>query len=163
MNTDKNNNKNKPIKRSVGIGENLRPISKKWTQIHTDFQDSKYKTLTAAIISLFYKVYNRLGYGFLEKVYENAMMYEFKKAEIAAVSQSPIKVLYEEEILGEYFADILVDDKVIIEIKAAKSLTPDHKAQLLNYLKATDKEVGLLLNFGPKPEVSRKVFDNSKK
>ena len=163
MNTDKNNNKNKPIKRSVGIGENLRPISKKWTQIHTDFQDSKYKTLTAAIISLFYKVYNRLGYGFLEKVYENAMMYEFKKAEIPAVSQSPIKVLYEEEILGEYFADILVDDKVIIEIKAAKSLTPDHKAQLLNYLKATDKEVGLLLNFGPKPEVSRKVFDNSKK
>jgi GxxExxY protein len=163
MNTDKNNNKNKPIKRSVGIGENLRPISKKWKQIHTDFQDSKYKTLTAAIISLFYKVYNRLGYGFLEKVYENAMMYEFKKAEIAAVSQSPIKVLYEEEILGEYFADILVDDKVIIEIKAAKSLTPDHKAQLLNYLKATDKEVGLLLNFGPKPEVSRKVFDNSKK
>jgi GxxExxY protein len=163
MNTDKNNNKNKPIKRSVGIGANPRPISKKWTQIHTDFQDSKYKTLTAAIISLFYKVYNRLGYGFLEKVYENAMMYEFKKAEIPAESQSSIKVLYEKEILGEYFADILVDDKVIIEIKAAKSLTPDHKAQLLNYLKATDKEVGLLLNFGPKPEVSRKVFDNSKK
>ena len=133
------------------------------TQIHTDFQDSKHKTLTAAIISIFYKVYNSLGYGFLEKVYENAMMYEFKKAEIPAVSQSPIKVLYEEEVMGEYFADILVDDKVIVEIKAAKSLTPDHKAQLLNYLKATDKEVGLLLNFGPKPEISRKVFDNNKK
>jgi GxxExxY protein len=133
------------------------------TQIHTDFQDSKHKALTAAIISIFYKVYNTLGYGFLEKIYENAMMYEFKKAGIPAVSQSPINVLYEDEIMGEYCADILVDDKVIVEIKAAKSLAPDHKAQLLNYLKATDKEVGLLLNFGPKPEISRKVFDNSKK
>ena len=141
----------------------MRPVNKNWKQIHTDFQDSKHKTLTAAVISIFYKVYNKLGYGFLEKVYENAMMYEFKKAEIPAVSQSPIKVLYEEEVIGEYFADILVDGKVIVEIKAAKSLSPDHKAQLLNYLKATDKEVGLLLNFGPKPEVSRKVFDNSKK
>jgi len=128
-----------------------------------DFQDTKHKTLTAAIISIFYKVYNTLGYGFLEKVYENAMMYEFKKAEISATSQSPIKVLYEDEIMGEYYADILVDDKVIVEIKAVKNLAPEHKAQLLNYLKATDKEVGLLLNFGPKPEISRKVFDNSKK
>ena len=90
-------------------------------------------------------------------------MYEFKKAGIPAVSQSPIKVLYEDEITGEYYADILVDDKVIVEIKAARNLAPDHKAQILNYLKATDKEVGLLLNFGPKPEISRKVFDNNKK
>jgi len=133
------------------------------TQIHTDFQDLKYKTLTQAIIAIFYKVYNKLGYGFLEKVYENALMYEFKKAEIPAVAQSPIKVIYEGEVIGEYFADILVADKVIVEIKAAKNLAADHKAQLLNYLKATDKEVGLLLNFGPKPEISRKVFDNDKK
>ena len=128
-----------------------------------EYQDSKHKTLTAAIISIFYKVYNTLGYGFLEKVYENAMMYEFKKAGIPAVSQSPIAVMYEDEIMGEYFTDILVDNKVIIEIKAARNLAAEHKAQLLNYLKATDKEVGLLLNFGPKPEISRKVFDNSKK
>jgi GxxExxY protein len=91
------------------------------------------------------------------------MMYEFKKAGIPAVSQSPIAVMYEDEIMGEYFTDILVDDKVIVEIKVAKSLASDHKAQLLNYLKATDKEVGLLLNFGPKPEISRKVFDNNRK
>jgi GxxExxY protein len=133
------------------------------TQIHTDFKDSKHKTLTAAIISIFYKVYNTLGYGFLEKVYENAMMYEFRRAEIPAISQSPIKVNYENEVIGEYFADILVDDNVIVEIKAAKQIAPEHKAQLLNYLKATDKEVGLLLNFGPKPEISRKVFDNNRK
>jgi len=131
--------------------------------MHTDYQDSKYKTLTEKIISIFYKVYNQLGYGFLEKIYENAMMFEFRKAGISAVSQSPIKVFYENEIMGEYFADILVDDKVIVEIKAAKNLALDHEAQLLNYLKATDKEVGLLLNYGRKPEIKRKVFDNFRK
>jgi GxxExxY protein len=141
----------------------MRFINKNGTRIRTDFQDSKHKKLTAAIISIFYKVYNTLGYGFLEKVYENAMMYEFRRAEIPAISQSPIKVNYENEVIGEYFADILVDDNVIVEIKAAKQIAPEHKAQLLNYLKATDKEVGLLLNFGPKPEISRKVFDNNRK
>ena len=79
------------------------------TRIFTDSQDLKYKDLTAAIINIFYKVYNTLGYGFLEKVYENAMMYEFRKADISAISQSPIEVIYENEVMGEYFADILVD------------------------------------------------------
>ena len=131
--------------------------------MNTDFQDSKHKDLTEKIIKIFYKVYNKLGYGFLEKVYEKAMMIEFKKWNIPATSQSPIKVLYEDEIIGEYFADILVDNKVIVEIKAAKSLTLESEAQLLNYLKATDIEVGLLLQFGPKPEVKRKVYDNFRK
>ena len=135
----------------------------RFTQINTDFQDSKHKKRTAASISIFYNVYNALGYGFLEKVYENAMMHEFRKTEIPAKAQSPIKVIYDNEVMGEYSADILVDDKVIVEIKAAKKLAPDHKAQLLKYLKATDKEVQLLLNFGPKPEISRKVFDNNRK
>jgi len=125
--------------------------------------DYKYKELTEKIIGIFYKVYNNLGYGFLENVYENAMMLDFKKEKIPAVSQYAIKVLYEDEIVGEYFADILVDGKVIVEIKAAKNLALEHEAQLLNYLKATDKEVGLLLNFGPKPEIKRKLFDNFRK
>ena len=125
-----------------------------------DYQDFKHKELTEKIIKIFYKVYNRLGYGFLEKVYEKAMMLEFKKDGITAVSQSPIKVLYEDEITGEYFADILVDNKVIIELKASRRLVDENEAQLLNYLKATDIEVGLLLNFGAQPEVKRKVFDN---
>ena len=77
----------------------------------------KYKELTEKIINIFYRVYNKLGYGFLEKVYENAMLREFKKENIPAVSQFPIKVFYEDEIIGEYFADIFVDDKVIVEIK----------------------------------------------
>jgi len=123
----------------------------------------KHQELTEKIIKIYYKVYNTLGYGFLEKIYENAMMVEFRKAIIPAVSQSPIKVLYDGELVGEHSADILVDEKVIVELKAAKSLLPDHHAQLLNYLKATEIEVGLLLNFGPKPEINRKVFDNYRK
>ena len=131
--------------------------------MNTDYQDIKYKALTEKIIKIFYRVYNKLGYGFLERVYENAMMIEFKKEGISAVQQSAIKVLYEDNIVGEYFADILVDDKVIVELKASRSLGLENEAQLLNYLKATDIEVGLLLNFGPKPEIKRKVFDNFRK
>ena len=131
--------------------------------MNTDMQDIKYKELTEKIIKIFYKVYNKLGYGFLEKVYENAMMIEFRRDGVPVISQSSIKVFYENEIVGEYFADILVDDKVIVEIKAARTLALEHEAQLLNYLKATDFEVGLLLNYGPKPEIKRKVFDNLRK
>jgi len=131
--------------------------------MNTDLQDIQYKELTEKIIKIFYKVYNKLGYGFLEKVYENAMIIEFRREKVPAISQSSIKVFYENKIVGEYFADILVDDKVIVEIKAARTLALEHEAQLLNYLKATDFEVGLLLNFGPKPEIKRKVFDNSRK
>lgn len=131
--------------------------------MNTDLQGLKYKELTEKIIEIFYRVYNKLGYGFLEKVYENAMMIEFSREGILATSQSPIKVLYEKQVIGEYFANILVDDKVIVEIKASKKLALEHEAQLLNYLKATNIEVGLLLNFGPKPEIKRKVFDNFRK
>lgn len=104
-----------------------------------------------------------MGYGFLEKVYENAMMMEFKKEGISAVPQAPISVYYDDSVIGEYFADMLVEDTVIVEIKAARNLVPENEAQILNYLKATDKEVGLLLNFGPKAEIRRKVFDNFRK
>ena len=90
-------------------------------------------------------------------------MIEFVKEGIPSVSQHPIKVLYDDKIVGEYFADILVDNKVIVEIKAARTLAPENEAQLLNYLKATDTEVGLLINIGPKPEIKRKVFDNFRK
>jgi GxxExxY protein len=129
----------------------------------TDQKEGKYKELTEKIINIFYRVYNTLGYGFLEKVYENAMMIEFEKAGIQAVPQSPIRVLYDEKVVGEYYTDILVDDKVIVEIKAARVLAPENEAQLLNYLKASNMEVGLLLNFGPRPQIKRKVFDNQRK
>ena len=100
------------------------------------------------------------GYGFLEKVYENSMLHELNKNGLKAVSQFPIKVNYDGVSVGEYFADIIVEDKVIIELKANATLSPENLLQLQNYLKATDIEVGLLLNFGKRPEIRRKTFIN---
>src|ERR671925_676811 len=95
----------------------------------------KHKELSEKIIMAFYKVYNGLGYGFLEKVYENALMIELERLGLSGKAQWPIQVLYTGKTVGEYFADILVESSVIVEIKAVKSLTLEHEAQLLNYLK----------------------------
>lgn len=122
-----------------------------------------HKDLTSQVINAFYKVYNTLGYGFLEKVYENALCIELKKAGISVEQQKNIKVYYENKMVGDYFADLLVNQLVIVELKAAEVLCEEHHTQLLNYLKATDKEVGLLLNFGKIPEVKRKIFMNKNK
>ena len=119
--------------------------------------------MSEKIIKAFYKVYNVLGYGFLEKVYVAALMMELVKMGLRARAEIPIHVYYDGQVIGEYAADIIVDDCIILEIKAAKSLSVDHEAQLLNYLKATKIEVGLLLNFGPKPEVKRRVFGSNKR
>jgi GxxExxY protein len=104
-----------------------------------------------------------LGYGFLEKVYENAIVFELKKHGFVVKQQVSINVYYEDQVVGEYFADLLVQDKVIVELKAVHALADAHEAQLINYLKATSVEVGLVLNFGAKPEFKRKVFTNIKK
>ncbi|HEX7357835.1 MAG TPA: GxxExxY protein [Ignavibacteriaceae bacterium] len=120
-----------------------------------------YKELTSKIISCFYKVYNVLGFGFLEKVYENALLIELNARGLYAEKQKPIKVIYENETVGEYYADIIVENKIIIELKAAESLIEEHELQLINYLKATNIELGLLLNFGKKPEIRRKIFSNN--
>lgn len=119
-----------------------------------------HSEITAEIIKAFYTVYNRLGYGFLEKVYENALMIELKNAGLKSLSQYPVDVFYHGEIIGSYFADIFVENVVIIELKAVDNLRPEHEAQLLNYLRATDIEVGLLLNFGKEAQFKRKVFSN---
>ena len=123
----------------------------------------KHGDITDLIIKAFYKVYNHFGYGFLEKVYQNSLAIEMRKLKLEVIQEARIEVYYEGEVVGEYFADLLVADAVIVEIKAVKRLLPEHEAQLLNYLKATPYEVGLLLNFGPKPQIRRKVFDNSRK
>jgi GxxExxY protein len=122
-----------------------------------------HKEITDAIINAFYTVYNTLGYGFLEKVYENSLAYELSKRGLQVRSQLPIQVYYDGQLMGEYFADLLVEDSVIVELKAVDILHPHHSAQLLNYLKATDIEVGLLCNFGPKPKFVRKIFTNDRK
>lgn len=120
-----------------------------------------HQELTSKIISCFYKVYNTLGFGFLEKVYENALLIELTNNGISAERQKPINVHYEDKIVGEYFADLIINNKVILELKAAECLIEEHELQLINYLKATDIELGLLLNFGKKPEIRRKIFSNS--
>lgn len=119
--------------------------------------------LTGSIIKAYYRIYNELGYGFLEKVYENAMCIALNKLGLTVVQQAKINVYYDDEVVGEYAADLLVNDIVIIELKAARTLNPNHEAQLLNYLKATQYEVGLLLNFGAKAEFKRKAFSNQRK
>ncbi len=118
----------------------------------------KNSDLTGEIIRVFYQVYNVLGYGFLEKVYENALLIELRKQGIRCSNQLPIEVYYDHHQVGMFFADILVEETVIVEIKAIETLAPIHETVLVNYLKGTGKEVGLLLNFGPKPEVRRKVL-----
>lgn len=123
----------------------------------------KHKETTEKTIKAFYNVYNKLGYGFLEKVYENAMMIELKKLGLYATRQSRINVYYESEIVGEYFSDLMVEEKIIVELKASSQIADEHEAQLLNYLKATRNEVGLILNFGPKPQIARKIYDNERK
>ena len=123
----------------------------------------KHSDITSLIIKGYYNVYNKLGFGFLEKVYENSMMIELKKLGLKCNKQTPIKVYYDNETVGDYYADIVVENKVIVELKAAKSLCEEHEIQLVNYLKATDVEVGLLLNFGKETEFKRKVLTNEYK
>ncbi len=122
-----------------------------------------HEDLTEKIIGAFYKVYNELGSGFLEKVYQNALYFELQSMGLDVVAQKPIKVYYFDKLVGEYFADIIVKDTVILELKAVEYLLEEHEYQLLNYLKATNIEIGLLLNFGKTPEFSRKVFGNHRK
>ena len=120
--------------------------------------DLKHSGTTGAVLKAFYKVYNSLGHGFLEEVYETALLFELRKACHSVEQQKPIIVTYEGHIVGEYFADLVVDNCVIVELKAAESLTRAHETQLINYLRATDFEVGLLLNFGTSPEHKRKIY-----
>ncbi len=117
-----------------------------------------HSDLTEKIIGCAYDVYNQMGFGFLEKVYENAMMIKLKEKGLSAFQQSPVNVYFEEKIVGEYFADVIVDKKVIVELKAISKLSKSHEVQLVNYLKATGIKVGLLINFGEKIKIIRRVF-----
>ena len=117
------------------------------------------KDLTGKIISACFEVSNELGVGFLESVYEKALIIALADKEIDATAQEPLKVLFRGKIVGDFYADILVEDKIIVELKAVKALSPEHGAQIINYLKATGIKVGLLINFGkPKLEWKRLVY-----
>jgi len=122
----------------------------------------KHSGLTGEIIKAAQNVHNALGYGFLEKVYHNAIVLELRKMGFDVESEKLICVYYDGQTIGEYFADIVVADKVILEIKAVQAINPVHEAQLVNYLKATNIDIGLLLNFGKSLEVKRKIFETAR-
>ncbi len=107
-------------------------------------------------------MHNTLGWGFLENVYQNALLIELKKPGLIAEKQRNLKVYYDDHIVGDYFADIIVEEKVILELKTCEALNEHHKNQLINYLKATDIEVGLLLNFGKSAQLKRVIFTRHK-
>lgn len=122
-----------------------------------------HKSITDKILKVYYEVYNELGYGFLEKVYQNAMYFELKSLGYKVEAQKQIKVYYKKQLVGEYYSDLLIEDKVIVELKATELLMNAHVAQIINYLKGTPIEVGLLLNFGEQPEFKRFIYTNDRK
>ena len=120
----------------------------------------EYKNVTETIIGCAYRVYNKMGFGFLESVYEKCLLIELHKAGMDAESQKPITVYYDDEIVGEFVADIIVNNTIILELKSVRRVVKTHEVQLVNYLVATGKPIGLILNFGEsKVEVKRKVKD----
>jgi GxxExxY protein len=122
-----------------------------------------HKSITDTILKVYYEVYNELGYGFLEKVYQNAMYFELKSLGFKVEAQKQIKVYFKKQLVGEYYSDLLVEDKVIVELKATELIMNVHVAQIMNYLKATSIEVGMLLNFGEEPEFKRIIYTNDRK
>jgi GxxExxY protein len=123
----------------------------------------KHSELTAKIIRVFYDVYNELGHGFLESTYASAMVVALQEAGLRPNRELSVPVWFRGEKIGQYFADFVVNNKILLELKAARSIESAHEAQLLHYLRATEIEVGLLLNFGLKPQFCRLLFDNERK
>lgn len=126
--------------------------------------DLLHREISKPILQVFYEVYNhQLGYGFLEKVYQNAMYFELKAQGYEVEAQKQIKVYYKNRLVGEYYADLVIEDSIIVELKACECLVNSHVAQLMNYLKSTHIEVGLVLNFGETPDFKRLIYTNNRK
>jgi GxxExxY protein len=132
-------------------------------RIDANEHERKHWDLCHDIVGIFYSVYNELGYGFLETVYEEALAIELASAGLNVARQVPTPIWFHGRTIGEYKADLIVNNQVLLELKAARAIDPSHEAQILNYLRATEIEVGLLLNFGPKPHFRRFVFENNRK
>jgi GxxExxY protein len=123
----------------------------------------KHAELTEKIIGVFYDVYNELGHGFLESTYAEALVVALEETGLSAAREVPVPVWFRNRKVGQYYADLLVEGMILLELKAARNLESAHEAQLLHYLRATDVEVGLLLNFGLRPQFRRLLFDNERK
>ena len=128
-----------------------------------EFEKEVSQELIEEIIFHFYKIHKDLGYGFLERVYQNALYFALTDEGIKCEAEKPIKVYHNGRVVGDYRADLVVEDSIILELKACEELNPAHEAQLINYLKATGIEVGYVLNFGKSARFSRKVYSNKRK
>ena len=128
-----------------------------------DYSNYKHSELTEEIINAAYEVHNYLGFGFLESVYENALKFELEERGFKVTKQEEVEVYFKTKMVGHFKADLIVDDRVIIELKAVSQINPRHEVQLVNYLRATKIEVGLVVNFGEKLKVKRRVFSNERK
>lgn len=131
--------------------------------MNTNLHELKHGELTNRIIGVFYQVYNELGFGFLESVYHRSLELALRSAGLKVCSPVEVPVWFRGHQVGDFEGDIMVDNCVLLELKSARCLDDSHQAQLLNYLRATDIEIGLLLNFGVKPEFKRLIFDNARK
>jgi len=123
----------------------------------------KHRDLSRKIIKAFYEVYNELGPGFMESVYENALGIILHEQGLKVSKQHPIAVYFRNQLIGEFRIDIMVEEKIILELKSVSKILPEHEAQIINYLKATDIDIGLLMNFGNKPEFKRFIFGKKRK
>ena len=128
-----------------------------------DVQDTglKHEQITKSVIGCAFEVINELGAGFLESVYEKALLLALRQKGLSAIPQHPVKVIFRGECVGDFYADIFVEEKVIVELKTVKTIAPEHQAQIINYLNATGIEVGLIINFG-NPKLEYKRFTRSK-
>ena len=122
-----------------------------------------HKELTDEILHAFYKVHRKLGFGFLEKVYKNALFLELNEVGLKCETEKSINVYYNGRVVGIFYADIVVEGKIILELKAVESICKEHEYQLINYLKACEMEIGLLLNFGKSAELKRIIYTNDRK
>ena len=122
----------------------------------------EYEELTHKIIGCAYKVFNELGFGFLESIYKKAMIIELTKSDLKVESEKPLKVYYDNQVLGDFFIDLYVEDKVIVELKSVQNLVKEHEVQLVNYLQGLQKDIGLLINFGPSGVDVKRKFRNLK-
>ena len=123
----------------------------------------KHEALTEKLIGAFYEVYNELGHGFLESVYQNAFVVALEEKQVSHEQQVAIDEFFHDVSVGDFRADLIAESRVLVELKAVNSLDRSHEKQILNYLKSTKVEVGLLLNFGPRPQVRRFVMENETK
>jgi len=118
----------------------------------------EHKEITHKIIGSAYQVFNKLGFGFFESVYKKAMIIEMRKCDLKAEYEKPLKVYYDNDVVGDFYADLFVEDEIIVELKSVKNLITEHEVQLVNYLNVLKKEIGILINFGPSGVVVKRKF-----